>query len=97
MREEHADFWSALQFAHFALVQIGFDAQTVEEHAGIRFGSVAAFFADNAFEFAEAHAVFIGEMVVMLGVERVAFLKSLPEKRVAHDDRVDDTKLSKAN
>ena len=37
---------------------------------GVGFGGVAAFFADDAFEFAQAHAVFVGELVVGLGVER---------------------------
>ena len=41
-------------------------------------GGVAAFFADDAFELAEAHAVFIGQLVVRLGVEGVALLQAPP-------------------
>ena len=69
------------------------DAQAVEQHARIGFGGVAAFFADDAFEFAEAHAIFVGQFVVRLGVERIALLQGLPERGVAHDDGVDDAKF----
>ena len=54
---------------------------------------VATFFADDAFEFTEAHAVGVGEFVVGLGVKGVAFLQRLPECGVAHDDGVDDAKF----
>ena len=50
---------------------------------------VSALFADDAFEFAQAHAVFVGQLVVGLGVESVAFFQRLPERGVAHDDGVD--------
>ena len=53
------------------------DAQAVEQHRGVGFGGVAAFFADDAFEFAEAHAVFVGQFFVRLGVKRVALLQAL--------------------
>ncbi len=95
LREQHADFLSALQFAHFAFVQIALDAEAVEQRARVGFGGVAAFFADDAFEFAEAHAVGVSELFVRLFVERVALLQRLPERRIAHDDGVDDTKVIK--
>src|SRR5260370_158870 len=91
--EEHANFLAALQLAHFAFVERAFDAEAVEQNAGVGFGSVAAFFADDAFEFAEAHAVGVGEVVVGLGVEGVALLESVPENLVAHHYRVDDTEI----
>ena len=73
--------------------KIALDAETVEQSARVGFGGVAAFFADDAFEFAEAHAVGVGEFLVRLRVERVALLQRLPERRVAHDDGVDDAKF----
>ena len=56
-------------------------------------GGVAALFADDAFEFAEAHAVFVGQLVVGLGVEDVALRERLPQRRVAHDHGIDDAEL----
>ncbi len=60
LRQQHAHFLAALEFAHFAFVQRALDAQPVEQRGGIGFGGVAAFLADDAFEFAEAHAVRVG-------------------------------------
>ena len=57
------------------------------------FGGIAAFFADDSFEFAQAHAVFVGELVVRLGVERVALFEAPSRGRVAHDHGVDHAKL----
>ena len=76
LREQHADLLAALQFAHLALVQRVFDAEAVEQDGGVGLGGVAALFADDAFEFAEAHAVFVGQLVVGLGVERVALCRA---------------------
>ena len=89
LRQQHAHFLAALQLAHLALVQRGFHIQPVEKQRGIGFRRVAAFFADDSFELAQAHAVGIGELVVRLGVERVALLQRLPERLVAHDHGVD--------
>ena len=69
------------------------DVQTVEQNTRIGLGRVAAFFANNAFEFAEAHAVVVGQGIVRLGVECVAFLESFPEHGVAHNDGVDDAEV----
>ena len=68
-------------------------AEAVEEDGRVGFRSVAALFADDAFEFAETHAVGVGERVVRLGVERVAFFEGFPERGVAHDYGVDDAEL----
>ncbi len=67
--------------------------EAIEQHRGVGFRGVAAFFADDSFEFAEAHAIRVRELFVGLGVERVALLEGLPQRRVAHDDGVDDAKL----
>ena len=93
LREEHADFLAALQLAHLALVQRRFDAEAVEQDRGVRLRGVAAFVADNSFEFAEAHAVLVGQLLVRFGVKHIPFLESLPQRGVAHDDRVDDAKF----
>ena len=63
------------------------NVQTVQQHGGVALGRVAAFFADNAFEFAEPHAVFVGQLG--LCVKHLAFLQRLPQRLVAHDHRVD--------
>jgi hypothetical protein len=73
-------------------VQRGFHAQAVQQHRGVGFRRVAALFAHDAFQLAQAHAVFIGELVVRLGVQRVAFFERPPERRIAHDDGVDHAK-----
>ena len=93
LRQQHADLLAALQLAHAALVQRVFDAQAVEQHGGVGLGGVAALFADDAFEFAEAHAVVVGQLVVRLGVEVVALRERLPQRRVAHDHGVDDAEV----
>ena len=88
LREEHADFLSALQLAHLAVVQRFGDVEAVEEDGGVGFGGVAVFVADDAFEFAEAHAVFVGHLGFL--VDAVALFERGPERLVAHDDGVDD-------
>ena len=62
LREQHADFLAALQLAHLALVQFLGNVEAVEEHGGVGFGGVAVFVADDAFEFAETHAVGVGQL-----------------------------------
>ena len=93
LRQQHANFLSALQLAHLALVQRLFHVETVEQQRRIGFRGVAALFADDSFEFAEAHAVCVGQLLVGLGIERVAFLERFPEGAIAHDDGVDHAKL----
>ncbi len=57
LRQQHAHFLAALQFAHLALVQVTLYSKAVEQNSRIGFRRVAAFFADDAFELAQAHAV----------------------------------------
>ena len=80
LRQQHADFLSALQLAHFPFVQRFFDAQPIQQNGGVGFGGVAAFFADDAFQLAQAHAVGVGEFIVRLGVENFAFLQRFPQR-----------------
>ncbi len=70
----------------------GFDAQAVEQHRGVGFRRVAAFFAHDTFELTQAHAILISELVVRLSVQGVAFFDCPPEWRIAHNDGVDDAK-----
>ena len=79
LRQQHANFLAALQLAHLALVQRDLHAQPVQQYRGVGFRRVAALFADDSFEFAQAHAVLIGQFVVRLGVQRVALLQRLPQ------------------
>ena len=48
----------------------------------VGFRRVAAFFADDSFELAQAHAVLVGELLVRLGVERVALLSAFHRARL---------------
>ena len=89
LREQHADFLSALQFAHLTFVQGFFETQAVEQNRGIGFRCVTVFVADDSFEFAHAHAVFIGKGVVRFGVQGFSFLEGVPEAAIAHDHGID--------
>ena len=91
LRQQHAHFLAALQLAHLALVQRFGNIQAVEQDGGVALRRVAVFFADNAFEFAQPHAVLVGE--VGLGVQQLAFFERLPQPLVAHDDGVDDAEF----
>ena len=51
-------------------------------------GGVAVLVADDAFELAEAHAVCVGHLGLL--VDAVALFKGGPQRLVAHDDGVDD-------
>ena len=64
------------------------DVETVEENGGVGFSGVAVLVADDAFELAETHAVFVGHFGFL--VDAVALFKGGPEWLVAHDDGVDD-------
>ena len=90
--QQHSHLLAALQLAHAPFVQRGFHAQAVQQHRSVGFRRVAAFFAHRAFQLAQPHAVLIGELVVRLAVQCVAFFERLPERRIAHDDGVDGTK-----
>ena len=88
LREQDADLLAALELAHLALVELVGNVEAVEEHGGVGLGGVAVLVADDAFELAEAHAVGVGHLGLL--VDAVALFESGPERLVAHDDGVDD-------
>ena len=85
--QQYANFLAALQLRHFALMQRFVDIEALEQNGGVRFGRITALFADNAFEFAHAHAVFVGPLGG-IRVELFALLQGFPQRCVAHDDGV---------
>ena len=70
-------------------MQRGIDPEAVQQNRGVAFGFVTAFFTHYAFEFSHPHAVLVSERVRILGVENLAFGQRLPQRSVAHDDRVE--------
>jgi hypothetical protein len=70
-------------------VQFVGNVQALQQDRGIALGGVAIFFAYDAFQFAELHAICIGHVVP--GIDSVSFLHGGPEPLVAHDDSVDHT------
>ena len=88
LRQQHAHLLPALQLAHLALVKRLGDIEAVQQNGGVALGRVAVLVADNAFELAQAHAVFIGHLGFL--VDAVALFKRGPQRLVAHDDGVDD-------
>ena len=64
------------------------NVEALKQQGGVGLGGVAVFFADDAFQFAQPHAVFVGD--VGLGVDVVALFHRLPKTLVAHDDGIDD-------
>ncbi len=87
LRQQHADFLSARQFAHFPFVQLVGNVEALQQNGGVGFGGVAVFLADDAFQFAELHAVGVGHL--RLGIDSVALFQGGPQPLVAHDDGVD--------
>ena len=88
LREQHADFLSALQLAHFSLVQFDRDVESIEQDGGVRLGCITVFFANGAFEFAQAHAVGVRHFGLLVNL--VALFQGRPQAFVSHNDRVDD-------
>ena len=76
LRQQHADLLSALQLAHLALVQFVGNVEPLQQNRGVGFGGVAVLFADDAFQLAEPHAVFVGDL--RLGVDARRALPSPP-------------------
>ena len=72
-------------------MQLVRDVEALQQHRRVALRRVAVFFADDALELAEAHAVIVGQR--RLGVEHFARLQRLPQPRVAHDHGVDDAEL----
>ena len=71
-------------------MQRALHAQAVEQHCGIRLRRVAAFLANDTFELPKPHPVGVRQFVVWLGIECAAFFERLPQRCIAHNDRVDD-------
>ena len=63
------------------------NVETLQQNGGIAFRGVSVFLADNAFKFAQPHAVFIGHLG--LCVNLVALFHGGPQALVAHDDGID--------
>ena len=106
--QQHADFLSALQFTHFSFVQCVGNIQAFQQNGRIALRAVAVFLADDAFQFAQLHAVGVSHL--RLGVNLVALFHGRPQALVAHDDGVEhaiavegklvlaqNTKLSRAH
>ena len=69
------------------VVQLVGNVEPLQQNGGIALGGVAVFFADDAFEFAELHAVGVGDFGLL--VDGVALLHGRPQAFVAHDDGID--------
>jgi len=69
-------------------MQVLGDVEALQQSGSVGFGGVAALIADDAFELADADAVFVGP-VVRVGVKFVALFERFPERGVAHDDGVE--------
>ena len=93
LRQQHANFLPSLQLAHLPFVHLVGDVQSLQQNRRVALGCVSVFFADNAFEFTEPHAVFVGH--VALAVKHFTFFERAPQASVPHDDGVDDAKLVK--
>src|SRR5450755_1255198 len=87
LRQEDADFLSAWQLRHLALVLRVGNIEALEQNRGVAFGGVAIFLADDAFEFAELHAVGVGHL--RLRVDDFTLFERGPQALVAHDHGVD--------
>jgi hypothetical protein len=69
-------------------VQLVGDVEPLQQHGGVALGRVPVLLADDALELAEAHAIVVRH--VRLLVELVPFLERGPQAVVAHDDGIDD-------
>ncbi len=86
LRQQDPDFLSTLQLAHLAGVDFIGNVEALQQNGGVALSGVAVLFADNAFEFAEFHAVGVSDLRLL--VNGVAFLHGRPQPLVAHDDGV---------
>ena len=87
LREQHADFLSALQLAHLAFVQFVGNVEAIQQDGGVALGCITVFFADDAFQFAQPHAVFVRHFGLLVNL--VALFQGRPQALVSHDDGVD--------
>ena len=85
--QQHANFLSALQFTHFPFVQRIGNIETFEQDGRVTLRAVAVFLADDAFQFAQLHAVRVGHL--RLGINLVALFHGRPQALVAHDDGIE--------
>ena len=86
LRQQHLHLLAAVEAGHLGVVQLGGDADAVEELGGLGFGIPAVHLGKLALQLRRALAVGVAE--VGLGVERVLFLHDVVEAAVAHDDGV---------
>ena len=63
LRQQHADFLSARQLSTSCARALVGNVEALQQHRGVALGGVAVFFADNAFQFAEPHAIGVGHLV----------------------------------
>ena len=93
LRQQHTQLGTTRDGAHRPLVQVGGDAQTIEQFRGVGVGDVAVFFADDPLEIAEFHAHFFGEFFAVFSAleDRVFLFDGLPQALVAHHHDVEDT------
>ncbi len=75
--QQDAHLLAALQLGHFALVELVGNVEALEQDRGVALGVVAVFVADDAFELAEAHAVFVGHLGLLVDV--LALFERRPE------------------
>ena len=78
LRQQHANLLPALQLAHGALMQRFVYAQPVQQDGRIAIRRIPVLFADDAFQFSQAHAVGIGQFIVRLVVKLFPFLQRFP-------------------
>ena len=79
LSQQYAHFLAALQFAHFPLMKILGNIQSIQQDRGIDFGGIPAFVANDAFELAKPHAVLIGKSCMIFGIQDFAFLQGVPQ------------------
>ncbi len=68
-------------------MQLVGNVEPLQQDCGVAFGCVAVFFADNAFEFAQLHAIGVGNLRLL--INSVPLLHRGPQALVAHDHRID--------
>ncbi len=87
LRQQHAHLLPARNLRHFPLVHLVGNVEPLQQNRRVRFGRIAVFLADNAFQFAEFHPVGVGHL--MLRVNEFPLFESRPQPLVPHDHRVD--------
>ncbi len=85
--QQNSHLLTALQLAHLSLMHFVRNVEALQKNRGIALRGVPVFFANNAFQLAQTHAV--GIVQFMLLVDPVALFQSRPQTFVAHNDRID--------